>query len=27
VYRRGVEQRGGVYEHGGDRGSTRGNPL
>ena len=27
VYRRGVEQRGGVYEHGGDSGSTRGNPL
>ena len=23
----GVEQRGGVYEHGGDSGSTRGNPL
>jgi hypothetical protein len=27
VYRRGVEQRGGAYEHGGGRGSTRENSL
>ncbi|CAN6284201.1 unnamed protein product [Urochloa humidicola] len=26
-YRRGVEQRGGAYEHGGGSGSARGNPL
>jgi len=26
-YRRGVEQRGGAYEHGGGSGSTRGNPM